>query len=124
MRRDILFKRLREELQQWQQPSKFRSRIPSFANLRTQPNSPFTSKPVSRSVSGNNYLPTLTQLKLFLEYGDDDNNNDFDEDEYDGEGVYDDDTGLLLGTVRADKPSPELIAERVQKLAIEKEANE
>ena len=52
-----------------------------------------------------------------LEYGDCDNNNDFNDDE-DDVNVYDEDTGILIGSFKPEKPTAEEIAKRTEDLQI------
>lgn len=102
----VLPESLKEQLKENQKS--FRPRIPSYANLanvQTQPNSPFHSRPASRSAS---------------EFGDCDNNNDFNDDEEGEEdvNVYDEDTGILIGSFKPEKPTAEEITKRTENLQI------
>ena len=54
-----------------------------------------------------------------LEYGDCDNNNDFNDDEAEDDvNVYDEDTGILIGSFKPEKPTAEEIAKRTENLQI------
>ena len=114
----MTFQSLKEQLKENQKS--FRPRVPSFANLstvQTQPNSPFHSRPASRSASGIYLVCYFFCLDKHLEYGDCDNNNDFNDDE-DDVNVYDEDTGILIGSFKPEKPTAEEIAKRTEDLQI------
>ena len=54
-----------------------------------------------------------------LEYGDCDNNNDFNDDEAEDDvNVYDEDTGILIGSFKPEKPTADEIAKRTENLQI------
>ena len=58
-------------------------------------------------------------LTLFKsEYGDCDNNNDFNDDEDEDVNVYDEDTGILIGSFKPEKPTAEEITKKTENLAI------
>ena len=57
-------------------------------------------------------------LYQHLEYGDCDNNNDFNDDEEEDVNVYDEDTGILIGSFKPEKPTAEEIAKRTENLQI------
>ena len=65
------------------------------------------------------FIYFLFCLDKHLEYGDCDNNNDFNDDEAEDDvNVYDEDTGILIGSFKPEKPTADEIAKRTENLQI------
>ena len=64
------------------------------------------------------FLYNIFCLYQHSEYGDCDNNNDFNDDEEEDVNVYDEDTGILIGSFKPEKPTAEEIAKRTENLQI------